>query len=168
MGKVTLEGPRIGLSKPLITWALSFRRGEPQIAPSASPAQASQYNTIVSYSRCTPSFLRVKQEVCSQAAMNTTKMALLFLSMIVLGATAHRLLEATSQKTGALDAAEEHQRILAELEEVHSLRERMLQQAGTYVPTNAEAPAPVPPPTEESPSALTEEAPPSESSGGGT
>ncbi len=63
-----------------------------------------------------------------QAVMNTTKMTLLFLSMIVLGATAHRLLEATSQKTGALDNAEEHQRILAELEEVHSLRERMLQQ----------------------------------------
>ncbi len=63
-----------------------------------------------------------------QAAMNTTKMALLFLSMIVLGATAHRLLEATSQKTGALNDAEEHQRILAELEEVHGLRERMLQQ----------------------------------------
>ncbi len=63
-----------------------------------------------------------------QAAMNTTKMALLFLSMIVLGATAHRLLEATSQKTGALHDAEEHQRILAELEEVHGLRERMLQQ----------------------------------------
>ena len=55
-------------------------------------------------------------------------MALLFLSMIVLGATAHRLLEATSQKTGALNDAEEHQRILAELEEVHGLRERMLQQ----------------------------------------
>ena len=55
-------------------------------------------------------------------------MALLFLSMIVLGATAHRLLEATSQKTGALHDAEEHQRILAELEEVHYLRERMLQQ----------------------------------------
>ncbi|KAL0038443.1 hypothetical protein WJX77_006562 [Trebouxia sp. C0004] len=88
--------------------------------------------------------------------------------MIVLGATAHRLLEATSQKTGALHDAEEHQRILAELEEVHYLRERMLQQAGTYVPTNAEAPAPVPPPTEESPSALTSEAPPSSSSGGGT
>ncbi len=56
-------------------------------------------------------------------------MSLLFLSMIVLGATAHRLLEATSRKeTGALDNAEEHQRILAELEEVHNLRERMLQQ----------------------------------------
>lgn len=40
--------------------------------------------------------------------------------------------------------------------------------AGTYVSTNAEAPAPVPPPTEESPSALTSEAPPSEGSGGGT
>lgn len=63
-----------------------------------------------------------------QAAMNTTKIALLFLSMIVLGATAHRLLEATSQRTDALHDAEEHQRILAELEEVHGLRERMLQQ----------------------------------------
>jgi len=70
----------------------------------------------------------VQTVVRVQAAMNTTKMALLFLSMIVLGATAHRLLEATSQKTGALHEAEEHQRILAELEEVHQLRERMLQQ----------------------------------------
>jgi len=87
---------------------------------------------------------------------------MLFLSMIVLGATAHRLLEATSQKTGDLQEAEEHQRILAELEEVHVLRERMLQQAGTYVPTNAEAPAPVPPPTEEESTPQTEEATPTE------
>lgn len=100
--------------------------------------------------------------------MNSTKMAMLFLSMIFVGAAAHRLLEATSHKTEVVDQAAEHQRILAELEEVHQLRERMLQEAGTYVSTNAEAPAPVPPPTEESPSALTSEAPPSESSGGGT
>ena len=67
-----------------------------------------------------------------QAAMNRTNMAMLFLSMIVLGATAHRLLEATSQKTGDLQEAEEHQRILAELEEVHTLRERMLQQGKCF------------------------------------
>ena len=67
-----------------------------------------------------------------QAAMNRTNMAMLFLSMIVLGATAHRLLEATSQKTGDLQEAEEHQRILAELEEVHVLRERMLQQGKCF------------------------------------
>ena len=69
----------------------------------------------------------------SQAqAMNSTKMAMLFLSMIFVGAAAHRLLEATSHKTEVVDQAAEHQRILAELEEVHQLRERMLQEGKSW------------------------------------
>ena len=64
--------------------------------------------------------------------MNSTKMAMLFLSMIFVGAAAHRLLEATSHKTEVVDQAAEHQRILAELEEVHQLRERMLQEGKSW------------------------------------
>lgn len=66
--------------------------------------------------------------------MNTTKMLLLFLSMIVIGSASHRLLEAQTKFQAAelegrqLTEAEEHQRILSELEEVHQLRERMLQE----------------------------------------
>ena len=57
--------------------------------------------------------------------MSNAKIACLVISMLCLGAAAHRLLE-----TGKRDLAdaEEHQRILAELEAVHQLRERMLQQ----------------------------------------
>ena len=63
------------------------------------------------------------------AGMNTTRYALLFLSMLVAGSVAHRLLEANSQEQNkAFSEAAEHQRILSELEEVHQLRERMLQQ----------------------------------------
>ncbi|DBB11690.1 hypothetical protein WJX82_011285 [Trebouxia sp. C0006] len=57
---------------------------------------------------------------------------------------------AQSRKTlGTVDVATieamEHQRILAELEEVHQLRERMLQQAATYASIgNGPAPAPAP------------------------
>ena len=60
--------------------------------------------------------------------MNTTKTALLLLSLLVVGSAAHRLLEANSQKAEGFNDAAEHQRILSELEEVHQLRERMLQE----------------------------------------
>ena len=60
--------------------------------------------------------------------MNATKVALLLLSLLVVGSTAHRLLEANSQKAEDVSEAAEHQRILSELEEVHQLRERMLQE----------------------------------------
>ena len=60
--------------------------------------------------------------------MNNTRVALLVLSMLVAGAAAHRLLAANSAKAASLADAAEHQRILSELEEVHQLRERMLQE----------------------------------------
>lgn len=50
-----------------------------------------------------------------------------------------RKLAATSDET-----AVEHQRILAELEEVHQLRERMLQEAAMYTSSGGSAPAPAP------------------------
>lgn len=59
--------------------------------------------------------------------MRNRSVAVLMLAMVVIGALAEprKLLEA--ENAGLSDAAE-HQRILAELEEVHQLRERMLQE----------------------------------------
>ena len=60
--------------------------------------------------------------------MNKVNVALFFAALLVIGACAEpRKLLANTEVT-ELAAAEEHQRILAELEEVHQLRERMLQQ----------------------------------------
>lgn len=59
---------------------------------------------------------------------------MLFFCSIIFSAASHRLLatHASSQHLAVedrgLSEAEEHQRILKELEEVHQLRERMLQQ----------------------------------------
>ena len=63
--------------------------------------------------------------------MNKFNVAVFFAALLVIGACAEpRKLLATSE--GAkLAEAEEHQRILAELEEVHQLRERMLQEGKT-------------------------------------
>lgn len=73
--------------------------------------------------------------------MKFTKMSVLLLSILVVSVASRQLLDAD------MDTALEHQRILAELEEVHQLRERMLQQAATYVSSSgAPAPAPESPP----------------------
>lgn len=56
--------------------------------------------------------------------MANMKMAILLLTVLAIGATARQL------KDGSTENAMEHQRILAELEEVHQLRERMLQEGG--------------------------------------
>lgn len=62
--------------------------------------------------------------------MNKINVALFFAALMVIGACAEpRKLLATTEGRELVEA-EEHQRILAELEEVHQLRERMLQ-AGT-------------------------------------
>ena len=60
--------------------------------------------------------------------MNKVNIAMFFAALLMVGAMAapRKLLE-TSDVTAATDA-QEHQRILAELEEVSSLRERMLQE----------------------------------------
>ena len=61
-----------------------------------------------------------------------------FLTVLVMaliaGATSHRLLSAETGLAGRelSEDAVERQRILAELEEVHQLRERMLQEGGEY------------------------------------
>jgi len=63
--------------------------------------------------------------------MNKVNVALFFAALMVIGACAEpRKLLATTEGRELVEA-EEHQRILAELEEVHQLRERMLQ-AGTH------------------------------------
>ncbi|KAL3151048.1 hypothetical protein ABBQ38_012917 [Trebouxia sp. C0009 RCD-2024] len=75
--------------------------------------------------------------------MNKVNIAMFFAALLVVGAmaTPRKVLE-SSDDTVATDARE-HQRILAELEEVSSLRERMLQEAESYTPGAAEAPAPM-------------------------
>ena len=61
------------------------------------------------------------------AEMNKVNIALFFAALMVIGACAEpRKLLATTEGRELVEA-EEHQRILAELEEVHQLRERMLQ-----------------------------------------
>lgn len=60
--------------------------------------------------------------------MNKVNVALFFAALMVIGACAEpRKLLATTEGRELVEA-EEHQRILAELEEVHQLRERMLQE----------------------------------------
>ena len=61
--------------------------------------------------------------------MNKVNIAIFFAALLVIGACAEpRKLLASSSSSSKLAEAEEHQRILAELEEVHQLRERMLQE----------------------------------------
>ena len=65
---------------------------------------------------------------CRNRAMNKFNVAIFFAALLVIGACAEpRKLLATSEGAKLVEA-EEHQRILAELEEVHQLRERMLQE----------------------------------------
>ena len=66
-------------------------------------------------------------------SMNKLQWCVLLLATAIVCTESHRLLSAESQSAGRKlaetdDNALEHQRILAELEEVHQLRERMLQQ----------------------------------------
>ena len=66
-------------------------------------------------------------------SMNKLQWCVLLLATAIFCTESHRLLSAESQSAGRKlaetdDNALEHQRILAELEEVHQLRERMLQQ----------------------------------------
>lgn len=60
--------------------------------------------------------------------MNKVNVAIFFAALLVIGACAEpRKLLADAEGDKMVEAAE-HQRILAELEEVHALRERMLQE----------------------------------------
>ncbi|DBA69490.1 TPA: hypothetical protein ACH3X2_012766 [Trebouxia sp. C0005] len=79
---------------------------------------------------------------------NKLRWCVLLLATAIVCTESHRLLSAESQLAGRKlvetdENALEHQRILAELEEVHQLRERMLQQAATYTSSGG-APAPAP------------------------
>ena len=64
--------------------------------------------------------------------MNKVNIAAFFLALLIVGAVAapRKVLE-TTEANDAATGAEEHQRILAELEEVSQLRERMLQEGKT-------------------------------------
>ena len=59
--------------------------------------------------------------------MRISGLLILLLSALVVSAASRALLNGVSQASEG-DQEEQHQRILAELEEVHQLRERMLQQ----------------------------------------
>lgn len=66
---------------------------------------------------------------CVQVKMNKFNVACFLAALLVIGACAEpRKLLANSAEGSSVAEAEEHQRILAELEEVHALRERMLQE----------------------------------------
>lgn len=66
--------------------------------------------------------------------MNKVNITLFFAALLVIGACAEpRKLLANTEGAELVEAAE-HQRILAELEEVHQLRERMLQEGKTSDP----------------------------------
>ncbi|KAL0030614.1 hypothetical protein WJX79_009590 [Trebouxia sp. C0005] len=75
--------------------------------------------------------------------MRISGLLILLLSALVVSAASRALLNGVSQASEG-DQEEQHQRILAELEEVHQLRERMLQQAATYTSSGSGAPAPAP------------------------
>ncbi|KAL0038560.1 hypothetical protein WJX77_010735 [Trebouxia sp. C0004] len=72
-------------------------------------------------------------------------LVLLVLMSITATVAPRRLLTDEFALSNSLEFATENQRILAELEEVHQLRERMLQQAATYTSSSGPpAPAPAP------------------------
>lgn len=60
--------------------------------------------------------------------MNKVNITLFFAALLVIGACAEPRKLLASNEGARLTDASEHQRILAELEEVHQLRERMLQE----------------------------------------
>lgn len=60
--------------------------------------------------------------------MQKIHIAMLFAVLLVLGAHAAPRRALLAAEDRELAALEEHQRILAELEEVHALRDRMLQE----------------------------------------
>lgn len=63
-----------------------------------------------------------------QVTMNKFNIAVFFAALLVIGACAEPRKMLANTEDSAMAEAEEHQRILAELEEVHALRERMLQE----------------------------------------
>lgn len=60
--------------------------------------------------------------------MNKINIAVFFAALLVIGACAAPRKMLADTEEGNLAEAQEHQRILAELEEVHALRERMMQE----------------------------------------
>ena len=64
--------------------------------------------------------------------MNKVNITLFFAALLVIGACAEPRKLLASDEGAQLTDASEHQRILAELEEVHQLRERMLQEGKIF------------------------------------
>lgn len=74
--------------------------------------------------------------------MNKINIAVFFAALLVIGACAAPRKMLADTEEGGLDEAREHQRILAELEEVHALRERMMQEGECpFVYLSARTPA---------------------------
>lgn len=65
--------------------------------------------------------------------MNKINVAVFFAALLIIGACAEPRKMLADTEEGQLIQAQEHQRILAELEEVHALRERMLQEGELIV-----------------------------------
>lgn len=81
------------------------------------------------------SCLTTPNHLAAACTMKFTTVSVLLLSILVVGVASGQLLDAD------VDAALEHQRILAELEEVHQLRERMLQQGRAFCVSVVHMPA---------------------------
>lgn len=64
--------------------------------------------------------------------MNKVNIAMVFAAMLLVGAMAAPRKVLDTSDASAATNAEEHQRILAELEEVSTLRERMLQEGEIF------------------------------------
>ena len=65
--------------------------------------------------------------------MNKVNVAVFFAALLIIGASAEPRKMLADTEEGKLVEAQEHQRILAELEEVHALRERMLQEGEHFL-----------------------------------
>lgn len=65
-------------------------------------------------------------------AMNAYRLVPLLLCALFIGASSRKMLSAEDSNIDLEGRAQEHQRILAELEQVHQLRERMLQEGTAF------------------------------------
>ncbi len=81
---------------------------------------------LIAFAIIMASCLTTPNHLAAACTMKFTTIAVLLLSILVVGVASRQLLDAN------MDTALEHQRILAELEEVHQLRERMLQQGRAF------------------------------------
>ncbi len=90
--------------------------------------------TLIAFAMLVASCLTTSNHLAAACTMKSTTISVLLLSILAVGVAPRQLLDAD------VDAALEHQRILAELEEVHQLRERMLQQGKAFCVSGGHTP----------------------------